>query len=447
MIGYLSGDGNRADLLFDKKWGDPYSSRTIKACVDNHPRLQVGCLIPRSDLWHWPLSASREMLSYASYLSRKDQSDYYLKRWEGYLPALSRLAVKSPRFRSFLASDRVRSRLRAFEEWVRPNPQIVRWLKNNRPDVMVASPVNMRFSTEVEYVKAAKALGIPTVVTVYSWDNLTTKGLFAVIPDLTLVWNRTQFDEATNIHDIPAEKIIITGAAFFDKWFGASRLLVAREAFCRKVGLDPLRPFIVYLGSSANIARDETWLVEELLNRLRRHDDPALRETGLLIRPHPANAKVYEGLAGHQVAVWPKEGALPESTESLQDFYNTLVHCAVTIGINTSGMIDALIVGKPCVTIMTERYRSTQLQAVHFRHLLHADVLEVAHSVEDGVGAIERLRNGIELKREQRRRFVEEFIRPRGIERPAGEIAAQAIKLAALGQTARQINSPMQSPN
>src|SRR5688572_13049811 len=150
----------------------------------------------------------------------------------------------------------------------------------------------MRESEEIEYIKAARAVGIPSVVGVLSWDNLTTKGLFHVLPDLVLVWNRTQQEEAVRIHGIPAERAVITGSPFFDKWFDAERLLMDRDAFCRRVGLESRRPFLLYLGSTSNIAADETWLVSELARRMREHPDPEVRDTAILARPHPQNAAV-----------------------------------------------------------------------------------------------------------------------------------------------------------
>lgn len=50
---------------------------------------------------------------------------------------------------------------------------------------MVLSPVNMRFSEELDYLKAARELGIPTHLAVYSWDNLSTQGLIHMTPDMT----------------------------------------------------------------------------------------------------------------------------------------------------------------------------------------------------------------------------------------------------------------------
>lgn len=441
IIRHLCARSNKVHVLFDRRTSRHYPYDPVRHFLAVESRATADWSIRRKDIWRRPLFASREVLSYSSYLTRKDQSDYYLKRWEGYLPLPVRLAVRCGRIKSFLASRKVQSCLRSFEDRVAPDATITRWLKEHKPDVVVASPINMRFSEEVEYIKAARSLGIPTAVPVLSWDNLTTKGVFHVIPDLTLAWNREQFESAMKIHRVPPDKIVVTGAPFFDKWFDSSVFAVERKAFCRQVGIHPDKPFVVYLGSSMNIARDETWLVRELAACLKRHSNPLIQRMNILVRPHPANAFIYEGLEGENIQVYPKNGALPDSESSMRDFYNTLRYCVATVGINTTGMIDAVIADKPCVAIMTDHYRSTQALTSHFRCLLDADVLEIAKSSSECVDTIKRLCGGGDSREHSRRKFVADFIRPCGIQRPAGAVAAEAIEFAGQGKSASQINA------
>jgi hypothetical protein len=51
-------------------------------------------------------------------------------------------------------------------------------------------------SRQVDYVRAAKARGIRSVLAVGSWDHLTTKGLIHELPDRIIVWNELQRTEA-----------------------------------------------------------------------------------------------------------------------------------------------------------------------------------------------------------------------------------------------------------
>ena len=159
----------------------------------------------------------------------------------------------------------------------------------------------------------------------------------------------------------------------------------------------------------------------------------------LLVRPHPANVNIYEQLAGENISVWPKGRNAIDTDDFRQGFYNSLLYCVATVGINTTGMIDAVINDRPGITIMTETYRKTQMEAVHFRQLLKADVLEVASSVDECIEIVRRIQQGGDNKHDLRQRFVYDYIRPYGLDRPAGEVVAHAIELAGMGIPAKNI--------
>jgi hypothetical protein len=58
------------------------------------------------------------------------------------------------------------------------------------PDVMLVSPtIWPKDPVEADYLHAGRALGIPTIGYVNSWDNLTSKGTVHVLPDVYIVWN------------------------------------------------------------------------------------------------------------------------------------------------------------------------------------------------------------------------------------------------------------------
>lgn len=104
-------------------------------------------------------------------------------------------------------------------------------------------------------------------------------------------------------------------------------------------------------------------------------------------------------------------------------------------------MIDAIIHGKPCLTVMTDQYRSTQEKAVHFRQLLDADVLDVNHSPQAAIDSIVRLLDGEDRHCDQRQQFVKKFVRPHGLGIAAGEVAARAIESIAGGRSVNEIES------
>jgi hypothetical protein len=430
----LSRRGHSVRVLFAKEGAvSPFDRVLERLDVDDRAPADVGWLTRRSDRWRRVLLVTRALRSYSSYLRDEEQSDYYRQRWERRLGARLQGPVRLPGARRLLATKPISCAHGVLERMAPASKAIVRQLMAAQPDIVVASPANLTHSEEIEYVKAARSLGIPSVVPVLSWDNLTTKGLIHVQPDLTLVWNETQRDEAMRVHDIPPERTAVTGSPFFDPWFQETEPPEPRDAFCRRVGLDPERPFAVYLGSSTNIANDETWLVRALARELREAADPDIRSLQLLVRPHPANAKVHAQLEEPDVVVWPKAGRLPDSDSSRQEFRATLEHAVAAVGINTSGMIDAVIADRPCVALVVPEYDSTQSLAVHFTHLLRANTLELANGPQACVELLLALLRGADSTRDARARFVQAFVRPRGLGTSAGELAAHAIELAAKG--------------
>ena len=79
-----------------------------------------------------------------------------------------------------------------------------RFLREENPDIVLVSPLVRFGSEQSDWVKSAKALGIPVGFPVFSWDNLTTKGIIHVAPDRVFVWNDVQKREATQYCGIPA---------------------------------------------------------------------------------------------------------------------------------------------------------------------------------------------------------------------------------------------------
>ena len=84
---------------------------------------------------------------------------------------------------------------------------------------MLLTPVVDFNTAQTDQLKSARALGIPTGVCVASWDNLTNKGLIQIRPDLVTVWNEHQRHEAIELHRVPPERVVATGAQIFDEWF------------------------------------------------------------------------------------------------------------------------------------------------------------------------------------------------------------------------------------
>ena len=107
----------------------------------------------------------------------------------------------------------------ALERVVPLSAEVTTYLREQAPDVLLVTPLVEPASIQVDYLKSARALGIPTALCVASWDNLTNKGAMRVIPDRIFVWNAAQIEEAVSLHGAPRDRVVMTGAQIFDHWF------------------------------------------------------------------------------------------------------------------------------------------------------------------------------------------------------------------------------------
>ena len=295
------------------------------------------------------------------------------------------------------------------------------------PDVVLLTPLIDLDSDQVEYVKASRDLRIPIGHCVASWDNLTNKGLIKAIPDRVFVWNEAQKAEAVELHNVPADRVVVTGAQLFDQWFSwaPSR---DRRSFCAEIGLNPDRPILLYTASSVFICRSEVGFVTRWLKALRGCSDGNLRDAQVIIRPHPKATKTLnqwdseelKALCG--VVVFPRGGHMPLGTQARNDYYDSLYHSAAVVGINTSAMLEAAVVGRRSFTVLLDDIREGQEGMIHFQHLTKDGFLGVAETLEDHIGQLSAElasrgdhTDGSELTR----RFVGSFLRPHGLDQAA----------------------------
>lgn len=379
-------------------------------------------LVPtRADRWRGLAFRLRQSVSYLRYLSPAYREAARLReRWARGTPALTVRLASLPGLRGRRGLALLERLLRAAERALPRAGEIDRYLLEGGYDLVLLTPL-VDGPSQHDWLRSAKALGIPVALAVASWDNLTNKGVLFDEPDRTYVWNEIQRREAVDLHGLSPASVVVVGAHPFDHWFGWPPAST-REAFCSRVGLDPSQPFLLYVCSSGFIAKDERPVVARWLDAVRA--DPALADVGVLVRPHPTNGATwsehpFRGL--RNVSVWPPLGADPTDEGSRSDFFDSIFHSAAVVGANTTALIDAAIVGRRTFAVLLPELRGAQEQTLHFHYLLpeNGGALTVARSFPQHVAQLRAALHHPATGEDWRARFLTAFVRPHGLAEPA----------------------------
>jgi hypothetical protein len=333
----------------------------------------------------------------------------------------------------------IEATLRWLERSTPDDPAIRAYVEEQRPDVVLITPLIALGSSQIDYLRAARSLRIPTALCVWSWDHLSSKALIREYPDRVFVWNDTQKGEATDLHRVPADQIVVTGAQCFDKWFGRTPSR-DRRTFFGQVGLRADRPVILYVCSAPFIGSPpEAPFVLEWVRQIRSHRSPRLREAPILVRPHPSRRAEWEGLdltPFADLAVW---GGDPGG-DARADYFDTLFHSSIVAGLNTSAFIEAGILGRPVYTILLPEWYESQMGTVHFRYLFEAGggLLTSAASFDEH---LRHLDDAVAHPTAEVKPFVRAFVRPRGLDVAATPIFVDHVEQMR-GLTVRPLSPP-----
>lgn len=374
----------------------------------------------------------RNLRDYAVFVRPEHPSPHLAPAWIG--KDLSQKMLKRlelPGIRAFIRSKAARRLFAWLESRIQPDEDILNWFKSFQPQVVFASPFVFRGEVEVAYAKAAQSLNIPVIASLLSWDNLTSKGTYHVMPDKLFVWNQSLGAEAVQIHDFEPRQVFVTGAPVYDPWFDLSPS-ADRASFCARIGLNPAKPYVLYLCSSKSISDRETELIRKLILRFEQVNERS--RPALVVRPHPFKDMETDGLENEWVKVFPKGGQRPDTDEARSTYYDSLVYSAAVIGVNTTGFLESAILDKPCLTLVTSLTSQGQEMRAHFKHLMDAGYIEVAKDFSELVSKTMAIVSGADARNENRMKFVQDFIRPHGLDAPASQVMTGAILAVANGR-------------
>lgn len=431
VIATLAERGHHLHLAAERE-EDLGGREMVERLAREHQSVSFGWIPAREDRWATFATKVRMTVDYLRYLDPAYAGAPKLRaRAKERVPRVGLWLLAAAGAKTGFGRRVIRAALHACERVIPRSPAIDEFLREQRPDVVLFTPlIGVVASPQLDYLQSARALGHPTALCVWSWDHLSSKAILRSIPDRVLVWNETQREEAVTLHNVPPERVVVTGAQCFDQWFDRTPS-TDRGTFCRKIGLPGSRPFLLYACSALfQGSASEALFVQRWIRALRASPLEPLASTPIVVRPHPARLKEWADVdltVERDVTLW---GRNPVDSEARTDYFDSLTHSAAVVGLNTSAFLEAAIAGKPVFATLLPEHHENQEGTIHFHYLLHVNggLLQTARTLDVHFEQLNAALQAPESQSQRSLRFVEAFIRPRGVGVAAAPVFADEVE-------------------
>jgi hypothetical protein len=315
------------------------------------------------------------------------------------------------------------------EAWLFPGHEYEEVFRRYCPDLLVTGTPGS-IPADAHLLRWAQRHGVRTACVVLSWDNLTSKGHMAAVPQQLIVWNRIMEREARELHGYPADRIHVAGVSHFDVYARPSAA-GTRERFCVGLGLEPSRALIT-LGTVTPWLFPHNAEVAEILARAVA-EGRFTRAAQLLIRLHPQvmnagtqhseNLDRFREIAAAYAHVHLDLPAVRSDSLMWDVAESDMTHLAdllrysdVTLNAGSTLTIDSAIMDSPIVNIGFDGFASEPPEQsviriydfTHYANIVRSGGVRIARSADEMLSLIDAYLADPSLDREGRARIVDE---------------------------------------
>lgn len=274
---------------------------------------------------------------------------------------------------------------------------------------------------DIQFMKEAKRRGISTVSIPKGWDNVA-KIFYRFLPDLLLVQSPPMVDAVEILQGMSSSRVRLVGFPQFD-WYVRRDLIMPREAYCTRMGLDANRHMILF-GSEGKWAPSDFSIAERVAAFIQTSGALQM-PCSLLIRPHFSDAhdvRLTRRSFGPHIVVdtnftdsdffidrWD-----PRNEETVL-FMNTLFHADLLVTTTSTLTLDAVCFDKPIINVAYGiLYKNgTDVSGLfyekdHYQWVLRTDAVDLVKSDAELLVALNNALAHPERKAVERQRLRDE---------------------------------------
>ncbi|MFN2159538.1 MAG: hypothetical protein ACK2TW_06245 [Anaerolineales bacterium] len=293
-------------------------------------------------------------------------------------------------------------------------------------------------------MRTAYALGYKTAAFIFSWDNLYSRSRIFVPYNHYLVWTEPIREHLLELYpEIPPESVHVTGTPQFDFHF-KPEFQLSRGELCKRIGIDPSRPYIFYTTGYTKDFPQEHKILEGLIRFLQNSNlDP---KPQLVVRKYlKGNSPELEALSLQPIpdVVFPpvqwEPRWLTPLPEDLSTYTSMLRHASLGINAASTVSLELMMFDKPVVNLGFEppgsrleewtRF-SRHVEYEHYKPVAESGGVMVARSMEDLLAMVERGLRDPQADSQARQRFIREMFGDSLDGRCGERVANKLIELA-----------------
>lgn len=230
-------------------------------------------------------------------------------------------------------------------------------LETHKPDIVYCT--SQRSALAIAPVLASKALNIPTIGFIYSWDNLP-KATLDVVTDYYHVWSNHMKDELLKYHPFVTEKQVnVTGTPQFEPHFNSNEI-APKEQFFKTYNLDLKKTYLCYSGDDVTTSPKDPLYLRDVSLAIRKLNSKG-HNLGLVFRRCPVDISnrydavinEFKEIINPIEPIWKTEGQvwnaiLPTVEDSIL-LASLAAHTDIVVNLGSSMVFDFAIHNKPCM--------------------------------------------------------------------------------------------------
>jgi CDP-glycerol:poly(glycerophosphate) glycerophosphotransferase len=270
---------------------------------------------------------------------------------------------------------------------------------------------------DANLIAAARRRGVPSLGSVRSWDNIQKH--LRTRPDALTVWNSRNAREAVAIDRYRPWQITEVGAPQLDVYFRANPHQLSKH----ELGLDPRKKTLLLATSSFTYESDQTYLVDMLIEAIRRNEIRHPLQIVLRLHPDDRVGRYLKYRHAPEVVLDIPERYLATlgwtmTCADLERMAGLVRQADVMVNFATTVTLEAAIVDTPTVLVAFSPIDPEEMQRyvvglhfrMHYKDLVERDLVPTAWDRAQLVDWINRYLDDPSLYRSQRETIVREWV-------------------------------------